>query len=821
MCRILAVMAHRISNPTRRVFLGVSAAALGALPAQSADSGPLYLLTYDHGGLVLWGIDHMAARLRDALAWLDRYPGFKIGMENEAYTYDVLAARDPKLLAEIRAALQRYKGRLGIGTCTYGQPLSTFINEESNIRQIAYGLEADRVHFGCSPETYLMSEHAMHSQLPQILAGFGFRSAIMRTHYMMYGYNPTFDAAVGWWTGPDGSRIATVPTYKDEGAEFGRTTTDNWILTRCPGPDCKGSIEEFRAQYAHLTPEIATRADDSDLRREDLVRQTEGRPEYRWILLEDLRRLLPQPTAVFNTGPNDFTARMPWGYCGNEIWNQNRRAETAVLTAERLATLEVLTGGENREAELDKAWKNLLVGQHHDVQICGLLPEARRFLTASIETSERVTEASLQHFASRMEGGPAAQVTVFNPRSWPRAEWVEAIFTVPRHFAKAIEIRHGDRVVPSALLSALRASDESLQEARVALLAEAPPLGFVSYAVFPATAPSVPPAALTSHWDIRRDEGGGIAAVADRTTRQTLLRDARFSAVIEGKSCVSEGKWRVAPAIPGAPWTTAIEDGAIGGIPYRLEMKSWAASPRLDFRVVFEFDGQRIGAVSNNKRDSHSAFVHEDKLRFKFHPAAREGNTGIRDLPFVIAETPDPNIQGNYWTAIADGRTGVAVFNRGTMCCVREADGTISIPLAYAMYYVWGTRMLSGKYSYEFALYPFTGPWAAAGLHRAAMEYNFPCRAVAGQPGNGQMGNQVALLEAAGDGVIASALYLKGGAAHLRLYEHRGRKAQARLHYSAGPAKFIETDLAGNVGQTADSRVPFGAWQIRTFRLQI
>jgi alpha-mannosidase len=821
MYRMLAVMAHHVSNPTRRVFLGVSAAALGSLPAHSADSGPLYLLTYDHGGLILWGIDHLAARLRDALAWLDRYPGFKIGLENEAYTYDSLAEHDPKLLAEIRAALQRYAGRFGIGTCTYGQPLSTFINEESNIRQIAYALEADRRHFGCSPETYLMSEHAMHSQLPQILVGFGFRSAIMRSHFMMYGYNPTFDAAVGWWTGPDGSRIPAVPTYKGEGAEFGRTTTDNWILTRCPGPDCKGSLEEFRAQYAHLAPAIATRADDSDLRREDLVRQTEGRPDYRWILLEDLRRVLPQPTTEFKTGPNDFTVRMPWGYCGNEIWNQNRRAEAAVLTAERLATLELLAGGANREAELDKAWKKLLVGQHHDVQICGLLPEARRFLTTSIDTSESVSAASLQYFATRMEGGPAAQVTVFNPHSWPRAEWVEATFTLPRRFAKTIEIRHGDRVVPSVLLSALRASDDSLQEARLALLAEAPPLGFASYTVASASIPKSDLAAVTPYWDIRSNADGGIAAVADRVTGQMLLRDARFAAVIEGKPCVAKGKWRVRPALPGAPWTTAIEEGVIGGIPYRLEMTSWAASPRLDFRVVFEFDGQRIGALSDNKRDARSPFIHEDKLRFKFYPAAREGSVGIRDLPFVIAETPDAYIQGNYWTAIADGRTGLAVFNRGAMCCVREADGGVSIPLAYSMYYIWGTRMLSGKYSYAFALYPFAGPWTAAGLHRAALEYNFPCRVHAGQPGNGRMGNHVTLLEADGEGVIASALYSKDGTARLRLYENQGHAAQARLHYSAGPAKFVETDLAGNAGQVVDSLVPFRPWQIRTFRLQI
>jgi hypothetical protein len=81
------------------------------------------------------------------------------------------------------------------------------------------------------------------------------------------------------------------------------------------------------------------------------------------------------------------------------------------------------------------------------------------------------------------------------------------------------------------------------------------------------------------------------------------------------------------------------------------------------------------------------------------------------------------------------------------------------------MYYIWGTRVLSGEYSSEFALYPFAGPWAAAGLYRAALEYNFPCRVLAGQPGNGRMGNQAALLDAGGEGVIASALYSKGGTA--------------------------------------------------------
>jgi alpha-mannosidase len=800
----------------RRSFL---AGLLGIAGLARAQSEPLYLLTYDHGGLVLWGVDHFLEKLHEAAAWLDRYPGFKIGLDNEAYTYDYLADRHPKALAELRRLLDRYPGRLGIGTCTYGQPLSVFINEESNIRQIAYALEADCRHFGRAPETYLMSEHAMHSQMPQLLAGFGFRSAIMRTHFMMYGYNPNFDAAVGWWIGPEGSRIATVPTYKGEGAEFGRTTTDNWILTRCPGPECRGeSLERFRSQFAGIHPLIATRADDSGLRREDLVRDTEGRPEYRWILLEDLPGILSAPTAEFITAPNDFTVRMPWGYCGNEIWNRSRGAEVAVLTAERMAAVALMTGGENREADLDRAWKNLLVAQHHDVQICGLLPDARKFLNASLETSENVSASSLRHAAARMQGGKTAQVTVFNPRSWAGLEWVEAEFTLPRRWAKSVKCLHDGKQVPAVLLSALRASDESIQQARVAIRAEAPPLGFASYEIVPGEEPAQPRS--RPYWDIEFAASGGIAAVADRASGRVLMRDLKFAGTIGGRRCVSEGKWRELSAPPGAPWIKSCEGGSIGGIPYRLHVTAWTDSPRLDFQVTFEFDGEKIGVLTDDKRDARSPFIHEEKLRFKFFPAVAAEATGVRDLPFMVAETPAQYIEGNYWTALADGRAGVAVFNRGAMCAVRETDGSLSIPLAYSMYYIWGTRILSGEYSFEFALYPFEGPWTEAGLHRRALEYNFPYLASAGMPGDGSAGSRVALLEISAENAIVSALYTRQAQPYLRIYEHSGRPASVSVRDSGGRGKFVQADLRGAAGAAVTSPLQLRPWGICTLRIE-
>jgi hypothetical protein len=71
----------------------------------------VYLLTYDHGGLILWGSEHFQERLRDAVSWLDEYPTFKIGLDNEAQIYDYFAVNEPALLEEIKEYLNKYKGR--------------------------------------------------------------------------------------------------------------------------------------------------------------------------------------------------------------------------------------------------------------------------------------------------------------------------------------------------------------------------------------------------------------------------------------------------------------------------------------------------------------------------------------------------------------------------------------------------------------------------------------------------------------------------------------------------------------------------------------
>jgi len=825
-----------------RWFPAILVLALAASPfadnaaAREAEvDSPLYLLTYDHGGVVLWGEEHFLKHLRGAVEWLDRYPSFKIGLENEAYTYDYLAEHNPEVLEEIRGYLKRYPGRFGIGSCTYGQPLSVFINEESNVRQIGYALEADRHHFNCSPDVYLMSEHAMHSQIPQILNGFGFSGAIMRTHYMMYGYNPNFNVAIGLWAGLDGSHIPTIPTYVGEGAEFGRTTTDNWILTRYPGPECNTPLEKFREDFAHIKPLLATRADDSGLRREGLVKQYEGKEGYKWMLLEEIFPTFPAPEKRLKTLPNDFQVRMPWGYCGNEIWNTSRRAEVEVLTAERLAAIEHLLGGSGHESEIRRSWQNLLIAQHHDVQICGLLSNAHKFLTASLTASSGVKDRCLRYMARRMEGGKTAQVTVFNPHSWPRKEWVEVRVSLPKGAAKALGLRRGKETVPAILLSADRYSDGSIQKAYMSILADVPALGLVSYALVPIQDKPVQQSTgievdkenlriMSPHIIVRFNKEGGINSLVNRRTKEGFFKSGKrsgfFAGKIDGQDCESKGTWFIEPGRNGAPWAIARECGLIGSIPYTLEIVLRADNPQLDCRVRFQFQGQKIGRISDNMRDSKSPFVHEDKLRFKIFPAVSDDSVGVRDLPFAIAETSDRYINGLYWTALTDGSKGLAVFNRGTMGSIREADGSFSVPLAYAMYYIWGTRMLNGDFTYEFALYPFGGDRRKADLHRRALEYNFPCVGVFTAPGDGRFGNELSLFKVTSTNVVVSALYCKEGKSYLRMYEYQGRNSNVPVDYLPGRTRLTKVDFAGRGGETVSGPLNFRPWQIQTVRIE-
>lgn len=788
----------------------------------------LYLLSYDHGGYILWG-PHFKERIKSAISWLDKYPKFKIGLDNESFAYDKYSEIDPEIIDVIRGMLIKYKGRFGIGSSTYGQPLSVFINEESNVRQLVYAIRANLKHLGVTPSIYAISEHALHSQIPQLIKQAGYKGAIMRTHFMMYGYNPTYNQPFGWWVGPDGTKIPTIPTYDGEGAEFGITTYDNWVLTRWPDQTDQ-SLEQFVERFKTIQPLLASRYDDSVLRCEKLVEHVEERADYQWVLLEDLPDIYGEPEAEFCPTANEFVVRMPWGYCGNKIFNDCREAEITVGVAERVNAAAVLAGGQSQQAELEQAWKNLLISQHHDIQICGLLDDEKMYISKSLEHSHKVLIESMQFISALFKTENSHNLVVFNPLSWKSTQMVSTEIALKRgEGVDGFKVVYNGESIPCEV-KVLDKRREKITRAIVCFAAEVDPLTANCYSIIPAdTTYSLDSATsydqergiLTTRDYVIRLNENGICSIRNRETGVEYVNNEKgslFRGIVNGKDCSSQGKWIVNCYLEHA---VAVQLGDIGGIAYEFQMIVSNITHRIDCHVTFTHHGEKIGTARNfaSFKDNTNGFVHEDKLRFILNPCVAKDAIGIRDLPFLISETEDKYVQGNYWTAISDGDIGIAYFNKGAMCSVKEENG-FSIPLEYANEYVWGSRYLYGKYHHEFSIYPFEGDWKKADLHKKAIEYEYPfvtCKLEG--PNDGGYNNSIRFVNiSASENVILSALYPEDGSVIARFYEYQGNDGMVYIASDFAEIRDLVDIMGRPSAKVVGNVVRFGRHEIKSVR---
>ena len=67
----------------------------------------LYILTYDHGGYVLWK-DRVKPRLKEISGWMEKYPKLRIGLDYESFTFDEFSRCDPEVVEMTGDLLKKY-----------------------------------------------------------------------------------------------------------------------------------------------------------------------------------------------------------------------------------------------------------------------------------------------------------------------------------------------------------------------------------------------------------------------------------------------------------------------------------------------------------------------------------------------------------------------------------------------------------------------------------------------------------------------------------------------------------------------------------------
>ncbi|MBR3789059.1 MAG: hypothetical protein IKJ86_03605 [Clostridia bacterium] len=806
----------------------------------------LYILTYEHGGYVLWK-DEVKPRLLKIFDWLEKYPKLRIGLDYESFTFDEFSKCDKEVVDLIKKLLEKYPDRVGLGATTYGQPLSLTINDESNTRQLSYAVKTNLKYFNKTPDVYAISEFALNNQTPQLISLCGYKAALLRSHVMGYGYPKTYDSSWGKWIGKDGTEIPAVPTYDKQGRGYNCTTVDNWILSRWPVDSELYSLEDFREMFKKYSPLLASRYDDLTQPIEEITAEIEKHDDYEYALLEDIPSIYGEPKDEYKTTDNDFHVQMPWGYCGNEIFNGCRQGEVNAVEAERLNALSVMLGGKSLEEKSEEAWKYILAAEHHDVTICGLLDLSRRFIPTSLNASQYVKKNSLEFIKEKFTDKNDYSVIVINHHSFDICENLEisvendvAVFDGDKKLECEIIEKNGKKTLKFlAEVSPFTIKRFTLKNIDI----EENELFFYNEGTCELTTPC---------YKIKLTENG-IAYIKDIKTEKTIFGNNTgelFTGNINGVDSISKGEWQVEVHNNSA---VATQKGEIGSIPFEFTMNFSGKSRRIDCKSRFTMNNELVGRTDVTQGRpvpfTLNGHHHEDKLCLSLNVNLSNNRKMFRDLPYSISEwngalrktekywypnddilidvevSPEESFNnttyfhGIYWLCLRDNENGLAVFNKGCMGAALNGNHLL-IPLIYSNEYMCGTRIIEGVFENEFAIMPFSSEMSNIDLHKAALCYVQPPVALTAPKGNGNLSDATFFdYKTENQEIILTALYPENDYLLARFCNYSDENSSAEISSVFGEIT-TETDLLGNeLKPVTKGKLEFHPWEIKTVKI--
>jgi hypothetical protein len=299
-----------------------------------------------------------------------------------------------------------------------------------------------------------------------------------------------------------------------------------------------------------------------------------------------------------------------------------RAAEVAVLDGERLATLAALLGAERYPgAALDKAWRQLAFGAHHDAITGSESDQVYLDLLGgwreAYELGTSVRDAAIAEIARRADTrGAGRPVVAVNTLSWGRDGITTVQLAYPPGATAGAEVRDDDdAAVPAVADDVRRHHDGSLRLITLTFLArDVPPLGFRVYRV--ADADGVPPGwtpadggvAANAAFRVTADpaRGGALSGIVDLRSGRDLLRPGGLGAelVLQEEYAThpvwGEGPWHLLPKGPGRGMgeraarvraercpigRRLVTECELGGLRLTQEVLLWDRVDRVDFRA--------------------------------------------------------------------------------------------------------------------------------------------------------------------------------------------------------------------------------------------
>ncbi len=348
----------------------------------------------------------------------------------QAATYAWVEECAPAMFEQIQTYVR--EGRWNIVNGWWEQPDCNIPCGESYVRHALYGKRYFKQKFGVDVTTGWNPDTFGHNVgLPQILARSGFKTYCF---FRPGRHEKELPGPFFWWIGPDGSRVLNIRPPVGHYCTGGESMAEEVLKA------AQSSLE-MGLKHAVLFYGVGNHGGGptkENIKSIRSVNEDAGGPQAIFSTVEQFAEAVKENYDSFPTVTEDLQHHAPGCYATHsEIKRLNRHAENRLLSAERWCAIASLALGTTYPAaEFERAWRQVLFNQFHDILAGTSLPaaydHAREQIGEATSIAARIQNASLQGLAAQIDtrvdntSPPAAAsgrpILIFNPSSWPRRD---------------------------------------------------------------------------------------------------------------------------------------------------------------------------------------------------------------------------------------------------------------------------------------------------------------------------------------------------------------------------------------------------------------
>ncbi len=723
---------------------------------------------------------------------LEANPDWVIGMEIEPETWDSVEVRTPDAYRKLKPLM--LSERIDVTNPTYAQPYMFNINGESIIRQFQYGMRSLRKHFpGITFSTYSSEEPCFTSQLPQLLRQFGFRYMSLKNPDTCWGgYTANFGGQTVRLTGPDGTTVIAVPRYACESLQ------PNSVWQTIAWRNSPQYLEACRK--AGIGNPVGMCYQDAGWKHGPWL--GEGRKDSRYVTwTEYISRYTDKEKATDHRfSQEDVLPGLMWGsQVMQRIARNVRRSENNILMAEKMSAIDFVEHGNKPcQTELDEAWRQLMLSQHHDswivpyntFRIRGTWEKA---IEAWTNTADSLSAKIINKAASHDTDN--GFITLYNVTGQPRREVVSVRDKGQNTFVMAdipafghISISRPDAVpvTTKAFVGGKQSDDDAC---------------FIE----------------NEYWIIGFDlsRGGVVTRLIDRLTGKNLVAseagEFRFGELRgffpdEGRFCSStETRAKATITTCGDLLTEIRLEGEINGTSFVKTVTLRKGSRIIDCSLNIGWQrnvriGERVGSHRNASR---TGFYDTRYMLSLFFPTGMKKARLNKDAPFDVCESKLSDTFFNdwrdikhnvilHWADISDGDNGLALLTDHTTSYSYGEDYPLALTVQYSGPGLWGRDYpITGASELRYALIPHEGSWHDAGIQRLAETWRQP---VIVRPGRVA---DKSLLETSC--ALSSVTVEDNGSMNIRLFNADSDDSRQTVTLDFPVSRAVVTDLNGEV----------------------